>query len=92
MSALCGVMVSKLDYQTFTNVFESHWVPHSYGLVSHLSKKLRKLLGASDGVMVSKLDYQTFTNVFESHWVPHSYGLVSHLSKKLISQKNLRPE
>ena len=22
---------------------ESHWVPHSFGLVPHLSKKLRKL-------------------------------------------------
>ena len=27
-----------------TSEFESHWVPHSYGLVSHLSKKYSKLL------------------------------------------------
>ncbi len=38
-----GVMVSKLDWQTYTSEFESHWVPHSYGLVLHLSKKLSKL-------------------------------------------------
>ena len=35
-------MVSKLDKQTYTSEFESHWVPLSYGLVPHLSKKLRK--------------------------------------------------
>ena len=38
-----GVMVSKLDKQTYTSEFESHWVPLSYGLVLHLSKKLCKL-------------------------------------------------
>ena len=30
--------------QTFTSEFESYGVPHSYGLVPHLSKKLCKLL------------------------------------------------
>ena len=39
----CGVMVSKLDKQTYTSEFLSHWVPISYGLVPHLSKKLSKL-------------------------------------------------
>ena len=39
-----GVMVSKLDKQTYTSEFESHWVPHSFGLVPHRSKELRKLL------------------------------------------------
>ena len=34
-----GVMVSKLDLQTYTSEFESHWAPLSYGLVPHLSKK-----------------------------------------------------
>ena len=34
-----GVMVIKL----FTNEFDSHWVPHSYCLVTRLSKKLSKL-------------------------------------------------
>ena len=38
-----SVMVSKLDLQTYTSEFESHWVPHSYGFVPHLSKKLCKL-------------------------------------------------
>ena len=37
-----GVMVSKLGLQTYTSEFESHWVPFSYGLVPHLSKKLSK--------------------------------------------------
>ena len=37
-------MVNKLDYQTLTSEFESHWVPHSFGLVSHLGKILSKLL------------------------------------------------
>ena len=41
---LDGVMVSKLDEQSFMSEFESHWVPNSYDLVSHLSKKLSKLL------------------------------------------------
>ena len=38
-----GVMVSMLDEQTYTSEFDSHWVPHSCGLVLHLSKKLSKL-------------------------------------------------
>ena len=37
-------MVSKLDQQTYTSESESHWVPFSYCLVPHLSKKLSKLL------------------------------------------------
>ena len=42
-----GVMVSKLDSQTYTSEFESHWVPHSFGLVLNRSKDLRKLLHLS---------------------------------------------
>ena len=38
-----GVTVSKLDEQTYTSEFESHWVPHSFGLVPHRSKELCKL-------------------------------------------------
>ena len=38
-----SVMVSKLDWQTCKSEFESHWVPHSIGLVPHRSKELRKL-------------------------------------------------
>ena len=37
------VMFCNVDKQTYTSEFESHWVPHSYGLVPHLSKKLSKL-------------------------------------------------
>ena len=43
-SALGSVVVNKLDQKTYANVFESHWMPHSYSLVPHLSKKLSKLL------------------------------------------------
>ena len=39
-----GVMVSKLDEQTFTSEFEFHWVPPSFDFVSYQSKKLCKLL------------------------------------------------
>ena len=40
-----GVMVSKLNWQTYTSKFKPHWLPHSYDLVLHLSqKKLSKLL------------------------------------------------
>ena len=35
-------MISKLDYQTFTSEFESHWIPHPYGFVPPLSKKFSK--------------------------------------------------
>ena len=34
------VMVGKLDKQTCKSEFESYWVPHSLGLVPHLSKNL----------------------------------------------------
>ena len=43
LGASGSVMVCKLDLQTYTSEFESHWVPHSYGLVPYLSKKLSKL-------------------------------------------------
>ena len=35
---------SKLDKQTYTSEFESHWVPHSFSLVPHRSKEVCKLL------------------------------------------------
>ena len=41
---LDGVIISKLDYQTLMSEFESHWVPNSFGFVTHLSKMLSKLL------------------------------------------------
>ena len=37
-------MVNKLDDQTFTTEFESHWVPHPYVIVPHLNIKLSNLL------------------------------------------------
>ena len=75
-------MVSK---QILTREFKSHWISHSYGLVRHESKKLKKLQevanrGTLGGVMLSKLDYQTFTKKFEFHWVLRSYDLVPHLN------------
>ena len=33
------VMLWKLDEQTFSSKFESHWEPNSHGLVTHLNKK-----------------------------------------------------
>ena len=44
------IIDSKLDEQTFTNDLESYWLPHSFGLDPHLSKKTSKF------AMVSKLD------------------------------------
>ena len=83
-----GVMVNKLDEQTFKSEFEFHWVPHSYGLVSHLSKKLSKLQqhlekGASGGGRFNYLDEQTFTSEFESRSMPYLYAFLPHISKKL---------
>ena len=34
------ITVSTLDKQIFTRKYDSHWVPHSYGHVSHMSKTL----------------------------------------------------
>ena len=34
-----GVVANKLDKQIISSQFESHWVEHSSGLVSHLNKK-----------------------------------------------------
>ena len=39
-----NVRVSKQDKQTYTSEFEFQWVPHSFGLMPHRSKKLPKLL------------------------------------------------
>ena len=84
MGVLSDIMISKLHKQTFTSEFDSHWVPHSHGLLLHLSIKLRILLntrrvGILGGVIVRKLHEQTFTSDFDSYWLPHSYCLVPHL-------------
>ena len=57
-----GVMVSKVDLQTYTSEFETHWVPHPFGLVPNRSKELRRLLprrfwGCPRGVMVKAMNY-----------------------------------
>ena len=44
MIAWGGVMIRNFSWQTFASEFEFHGVLYSYGLVPHLSKKLRKLL------------------------------------------------
>ena len=51
-----GVTVSKLDSQTYTSEFESHWVPHSFGLVPHRSKELCELLQHKSFLMVGFLN------------------------------------
>ena len=43
-----GVMICKLDKQTFTSEFESHWVLYSYRLQSHVSKVLSQLLSTTE--------------------------------------------
>ena len=48
------VIVSKRYLQTFPSEFESHWVPHLYVIVQHLSKKLSKLLHDSETKTDSK--------------------------------------
>ena len=37
--SVCDEKHLDLHEQTYTSESESHWVPHSYGLVPHLSKK-----------------------------------------------------
>ena len=36
--ALDGVMVGKVEQQTFMSEFESHWEPYLFGHILHLSK------------------------------------------------------
>ena len=42
MGTFGGVTVGKLDQQTYTSEFDSHWVPHSFGLGPYRSKELCK--------------------------------------------------
>ena len=69
LGASPDVILTKLVSQISTSDFESHWVLHSFGLVSHRSKKLHKLLHQWLQVSMGA--------------PPHLYGLVSHLSKLL---------
>ena len=64
-----GVIVSKLDFHTYTSEFESHWVPHSFSLVPHRRKSFLNYNVIGDGVprvsvMLCKLDEQTFMSEF----------------------------
>ena len=44
-----SVMVSKLNLQTCKSEFVSHWVPHSFDIVPHLSKTLCKFYNKETG-------------------------------------------
>ena len=83
MGASGGVMVSKLDYPTFTNELKLHWVSHLCGYVPHLNKKLCKLLHKKSGVMVNKHEEQNFSIEFEFNWMTHLYCLLLHLINKV---------
>ena len=49
--------------------FESHWVPHSFGLVLHRSKELRKLLHFRQIIICHFIIEECYTNV-------NSYNLI----------------
>ena len=70
MSTSGGVTVSKLDLQTYTNEFESHWAPHSFGLVPHWSKELCKLLlyiswDLLKYILIQSLFYMSFVSLMQ---------------------------
>ena len=69
-------MVSKLDEQTYTSEFESHWVPLSYGLVPHLSKKLSKLpLGKGMDPVIPPVQQRDVVEGLVSIYVYNGMGL-----------------
>ena len=67
-----GVTVSKLDLQTYTCEFESHWAPHSFGLVPHQSKALCKLLKLyiTTGISWVLTLFIAFNSVLNMHIYP----------------------
>ena len=65
-----GVMVSKLDKQTFTSEFESHWVPYPYHLMPASQQKKKNL---SQLWYVWHMDSYTWTH----QWWPTSKNLHS---------------
>ena len=76
-----GVMISKLEQETFMSMFESYWVQHSYGLEPHSSKKPSKLLPHSSfpSLSISPLIYvavQTFYFCLIFKIIILSYGSV----------------
>ena len=72
MGSLSDIMVSKLEYQTFTSEFEFHWVSHSYNFVPHLNKKLCKLLNAS--IPLTDSLFLWFSR--EATWHLHKVGVI----------------
>ena len=82
-----GLMDSKLDQQTYTTEFESHWVPLSYGLVPHLSKKLSKLPPYFRRADTYK---NVITNI-KAQWSEHGKQLKILLSLYFIFLRKLAP-
>ena len=93
-----GVMVRKLDEQTYMSEFESNWVSHSLALCQIEAKSFVNyyiccsaciyntlLVGTSGGVMVRKLDEQTYKSEFESNWVSHSLALCQIEAKSFVN-------
>ena len=76
-------MISKLDYQTLTSEFESHWEPHSFDPVPHRSKELCKLVLKPRVQSLS----EHHTGLTTYAWVlPHPKLLTSaHLTSKIIA-------
>ena len=86
-----GVMISKRDLQILTGEFKSHWGSHSYDLVPHLSKTLRKLLfsclkGALNSIMGSKLASKSSWWVWVSLGAPFIRPRATSKQKKKLSK------
>ena len=75
----CGVMVSKLDWQTYASEFESHWVSHSYDLVLHLSKKLSKLLLQESNSFQVLGDFFSFYRNWNKIITQHTHGYINNV-------------
>ena len=73
-----GVMVSKLDKQTFTSEFNSYWVLLSYSLQSRLSKKINELQQGLKSRWKIK-ENETLRNVpfFSYFWENYDFSLES---------------
>ena len=57
-------MVNKLDKQTYTSEFESHWVPHLYGLAPHQNKNLSKLQLCRQEVFWARINFKLMKYAF----------------------------
>ena len=83
-----SVMINKLDKQTCKSEFESHWVPHSFSLVLHLSKKLGNLLHIIGHPFFHYIDSQM---KWEQN-LPSQLGLKNTLTAPLQRGKTPRNE